>query len=397
MIKLLPVFVLFLLSCNEVHIQTRMEPETTISDMEASDTTTIINRIYFDFTYEDTVIKEFPGEKPNQIRIDYQFKNKGIEYYSREEAEFKNCRLKDQVGLELPKDFKRYELLPKLFSNRLTYLVNDDETDSILVSWWKCTSCASDSIPYFRYYGYGIEFPDSTGNTSFITGDYRFSLKNKNYRLISFASYPGESALMFLGRFSGGMMGHALFEVREDKCVLIDLNRKVGVYGTYNYPLEPEISIAFDDLFLIYEFTNGGVGGPFTKISDIYYFTGNKLQHLMAEDFLMLYSSRVGEWKTQFQFYRDSIHHKTGIKLITSGWFVGNGYGSEGDYSEYFNPDEIPIEFELAVKSADITRTPFEFVLEREYLYVKDSTYRTKKFHSKKLNGKWITERIKKN
>ncbi len=396
MIKLLPVIIFFFLSCSEVHIQNQTVPETTIPKMEESDTATIINRIYYDFDYEDTIVREFPGEKTDRITVDFRFSNEGIEYYSKEEAEFKNCRLDDRMDLVLSKDFKRSELLPKLFSNRLTYLMNDDETDSILVSCWYCSTCKSDSVSYFRYYGYGLNFPD-TVNISFITGDYRFSLKNKNYRLISFASYPGETYLFFVGRFSGGLMGYALFEEKEEASVLLDLNRNVGIYGNYHHPFEPEIRIVNDELFLIYDFSNGGAGGPFTKIMDVYYFTENKLRHILAEDFLMLYSTQVGEWDTQFQFYKDSLTNKTGMKLITSGWFVGNGYGKEGDYSDYFNLDEIPFEFELAVKSADITRTPFEFVLERKYIYKNGRTYQTDIFKSEKLKGKWVTERIKKN
>lgn len=393
MIRFLPIIVLFLFSCSEVQIQPQPAPETTIPDTTVKKTVKKVNRIYFDFDFDPvhTLLTDYPSGKHNQILINYEFySHLGIEMNIKNEPVSKEIILKKANGQILPLHFSNEQFLSGIFGNKIDYAFDQEYSDSIPISWWTCKNCIPDSIPYFSFTDWGDVFPGKEINTSFVDADYSFSFGKRKLRFISFVSYPNEFAVSFCGRFSGGVMGYALFEETETESKLLDLNYKVGMFGNYNQPKGPELRIAYDQLILIYQCTNGGAGGPYSSISQIWQLVGNEFIKLTEEKFLTLNNTGIGEWETSYQFCRDSVTKDVGIKLITAGYFVGYGNGEIGDYIDYFY--DAPKEFMLAVKDCDITKRPFEFVLERTRILKNGRTIKTQKFNSMKLKGEWVTE-----
>jgi len=395
MIKFFPVFILFLVSCNEVQIQMQSEPETTVPDTTSKEKVKKVNRIYYDFDFDSvqTLLTDSPSGQHNQILINYEFySHLGIEMNIKKEPSSKEIILKEANGQILPLHFSNEQFLSGIFGNKIVYVFDQEYTDSIPISWWTCKNCKVDSIPYFGSNELGDVFPSKEINTSFVDADYSFSLGKRKFRFISFVSYPNEFAVSFCGRFSGGVMGYALFEETETASKLMDLNYNVGMFGNYNQPKGPELRIAFDQLILIYECTNGGAGGPYSSINQIWQLVGNEFIKLTEEDFLTLNNTGIGEWETSYQFFRDSVTKDIGIKLITAGYFIGNGNGLIGDYIDYFY--DAPKDFLFAVRDCDITKRPFEFVLERTRILKNGRTIKNEKFKSEKLDGKWVTEYV---
>lgn len=393
MIRLLPLFILLFVSCSVGEIQNEPEttvPDTTLNETEEKTPRSKVVRKYFDFEYSDTVIKKFPGEKGSRINVNGYFSsNMGMELGPKNRPSSINININKSPKKYLPNNFGNKLFIKTYFGDNINYLYNMELSDSIPGVWWHCDSCDSITLPYLGENDLGRTFPGIEINTSFINGDYQFLLGRRNYRFISFVSYPDEFSIMFCGRFSGGVMGYALFEINENSSFLISMNYSVGMYGTYNKPKEPEMRIAFGNLFFIYEVTNGGAGGPYTSVNDVFQFDGGKVSKIDSESFLELFNTQIGEWKTQYQFFQDSVSKKVGIKFITTGNFIGDGSITE-DYCGYIY-NGAPDEFMTKMRKSEKELSQFTFDYERSFLNRNGKYSKEESIKFKKLEGEWKT------
>lgn len=393
MIRLLPLLILFLYSCS--NSEKEPEPETTVPDTTQNETEektprSKVIRKYFDFEYKDTVLTEFPGEKGSRINAKGYFSsNMGMELGPKNRPSSINININKSPKKYLSNNFGYKLFLKTYFGDNIQYLYNMELSDSIPGVWWHCESCDSIILPYLGEIDFGRTFPGREINITFVNGDYQFLLGRRMYRFISFVTYPDEFSLMFCGRFSGGVMGYALFEVNDNTSRLISLDYSVGIYGNYHKPKEPELRIAFGNLFFIYQVTNGGAGGPYTSLNDVFQFDGKNVSKIESQSFLTLFNNGIGDWKTQYQFFQDSITDKVGIKFITTGYFIGNGGNSE-DYYPYIYYG-APEEFMKKMRKSEKELSQFTFVYERCFIKKNEKYSKQERIKFKKLVGEWKT------
>ncbi len=362
----------------------------TLSDTSPIDTSVVpySYRAYYDF--DDSQLLDLKTRDIESLESKLSLGVLDGELYPNQEPFSKDIDLSDKSIMVGVDHFDPQEVLEQLFPGEVMYLFSDFHDipeDSIRVIFWNCLDCDKVKVEYCNNDHWGTTFPGDKSNTTLLTGDYEFSLGQKDYRLLSFASYADQFGISFTGRFNGSDMGAAVFEEHNDQYVLIDFMPVINSFGSYNSISNPEIRIEGDHAFLIYGTYNGGAGGPYNNSDEILMFDGSELLSIAQWDFLSLANVNFGKWHYQYSFEANETGACPNAIVEITGYYIGK---TTGDEERLFVLEDAPESFIEACKEADLNGSPFAFYLERVYSF-EDGRYieSETKLEQFPLSGEW--------
>lgn len=291
----------------------------------------------------------------------------------------------DPGKLVIREPFRADSVLHQLFPGNYQRMATLDEKDSLDVIWWLCRDCELTPYVYAfwtdpdeHYY-----FPDSAWNTTLLLQEKHVTIGRDAYVALSFF-HTQETVPEFCGRFSGAPTGMALFVHQGSTYTLTNFAAVLNSYGSFGRPIYPEILRAGDDTFIVDMTTyNGGAGGAYTEVKEVYIPSGRGFNRVLRETFLSCVNTHEGEWRTSVHL-SDTLA-ATGysdLQLITTGDFYGSGF--YGDTLDDWLFADAPDAFKSKAYQAIEDSTCFSFELFRTYHFKRNayflvsSTMRTK-------------------
>jgi hypothetical protein len=165
--------------------------------------------------------------------------------------------------LSLKHPFNSYQALFKLFPGR--YFASDG---NVSLSWWTSSATKKKKFPNWSYAWDPYEetdiFPWKESQTEHLATYKYTNAKGEECILYSVSSTEFSSGVIHCGRFTGGILGMALFIRENDQWMLKKFNPAVGCYGNYACAFIPNKAKTQQGEEVFY-FTgsNGGAGGPY--------------------------------------------------------------------------------------------------------------------------------------
>jgi hypothetical protein len=274
--------------------------------------------------------------------------------YSGEEPEYKAISNPDlKSGMIVPDPFEPILALHAILPGNFK-LEDNEYTDSRMeLIWWNCPNCPKKKITYEYIGDDAYDFPFDDINTTLFTASFDLGEKENEKRLLVFNTYH-DFYPEFVGRFSGGIMGLAMFTRDAKGWKLTNFSSALGEFGSFSSAFVPGIvRVGKHNWLFDCTYSNGGAGGAYTPVVSFYINKGKSFERVYMDNFGMLNNTSHGEWYSRIEAVDSMVKGYSDLHLITEGCFLGDGTDSFGVNEAYLwapIPDELKEIFSTVIE-----------------------------------------------
>ncbi|HBS86881.1 MAG: hypothetical protein A2W91_12685 [Bacteroidetes bacterium GWF2_38_335] len=258
------------------------------------------------------------------------------------------------VPIDACGDSLLHVLFPGKFHKEISF-----SDDTISMIYWLCHECK----PVLSVYDYMPDFseyvPDSAWNTTVELFDTLIISETGHFRFFFFYQTT-EMFPEFCGRFRGANIGAALFKEENGRWKLKNFNPVLGSFGSFGRPPAPQIIKTGNNFIFFLTYANGGAGGVYTGITNVFLVKNDTFFNIHKEDFVSLFNTEYGEWFTNITSEKENE-----ISFVTTGIFNGGFTDSENEteFILQFAPEELKEKLQSARKEG----TKLNFTLKRTF------------------------------
>lgn len=168
--------------------------------------------------------------------------------------------------LLLPGIFDGQRALAMLFPGKFYDLSSSAGFKNKFLSW-ECKTCTPVVYPDVNGVEDPVGFPYKEGVATRLINVLDYSdTGGRQYKLVSFNHSVYDEDGQQTGRFSGGLLGLAKFNLTDSGWRLQAFQPAISAYGAFAQAPAPKLLLIGDNQFaLMLEHVNGGGGGPFTQ------------------------------------------------------------------------------------------------------------------------------------
>lgn len=240
----------------------------------------------------------------------------------------------NEKNISLPSDADSKMILTALFPGRVYHERHPfDKSRTLELVRWSSNTQATLRSEYVYYPEASDTLPFTDGTTSLTLMDSIITDTSGRWRFFFFFHSP-EITPTFCGRYSGSPTGVAVFRENDQEWRLVTKELVLGSFGSFSTPVLPQIERVNDGHFLFsFKYTNGGPGGVYTGINQIFSFYDDEVMEVLREDWISMSNVDYGSMSTVCSLQSNSDHRfKRFFFVETSGEIRGD---------QVAEPDEI--------------------------------------------------------
>jgi len=251
-------------------------------------------------------------------------------------------------GMLVSDPFEPILALHALFPGNFRLEDNEYTDYRMELIWWNCPGCPKKKLSYEYLGDEEYDFPFSDNNTTLFTAQIVLGEEQFEKRLLVFNTYR-DYYPEFVGRFSGGIMGMALFAKDSKGWKLTHFSSALGEFGSFSSAFVPGIiRVGKQNWLFDCTYSNGGAGGAYTPVVSFFVNKGKSFERVYMESFGVLSNTAYGEWYTRVEAVDSMASAYSDLQLITEGNFFGDGTDSFALNEPYLwapIPDELKAVF----------------------------------------------------
>lgn len=249
--------------------------------------------------------------------------------YLGEQPEYKTIpNPETKWGMRVSDPFEPILALHALFPGNFRLEDNEYTDYRMELIWWNCPGCPKKKLSYEYLGDESYDFPFSDNNTTLFTANVVLGEQEYEKRLLVFNTYR-DFFPEFLGRFSGGIMGMAMFAKDSKGWKLTHFSSALGEFGSFSSAFVPGIiRVGKQNWLFDCTYSNGGAGGAYTPVVSFFVNKGKSFERVYSESFGVLSNTSYGEWYTRVEAVDSMANAYGDIQLVTEGNFFGDGTDS---------------------------------------------------------------------